>query len=292
MPGGVLSLFSTAIVRVLRQLTVASVLWLALPSAQAHEYLLAVVPQLSPGATYRGWSPFAERLGRETGTTLRVRVYRTFDEFETDLANGVPDLVYLNPYLQIRAHQAQGYVPLVRDGSYQLSGVLVVRRDSPVQSVKDLNGQQIGFPDPNAFAASLYMRALLQEKEKIRFTPRYYTTHGNVYRHVIVGDVAAGGGVNATLAAERTETRNELRVLYRTPGTAPHPLSAHPRVPARDREAIIAAILRMQNDADGRQLLKAVQIPEPVRADYARDYAPLEKLRLHKFTVRAKLPPR
>lgn len=263
--------------------------WVALPSVQAREYLLAVVPQLSPSSAYRDWSPFAERLGRETGITLRVRVYRTFDEFETDLANGLPDLVYLNPYQEIRAHRTQGYIPLVRDDSYRLSGVLVVRQDSPLQSVRDLNGQTIGFPDANAFAASLYMRALLQEKEKIRFTSRYYTTHGNVYRHVIVGDVAAGGGANTTLAAERAETRHELRVLYQTPGTAPHPLSAHPRVPGRDREAITAAILHMVKDVDGARLLKAIQMPEPGRADFARDYAPLEKWRLQKYTVSTKL---
>ena len=267
------------------QLACAVLLWLAVSTVQAREYLLAVVPQLSPSATYRGWSPFAERVGREAGITLRIRVYRTFDEFEADLANGLPDLVYLNPYQEIRAHRTQGYIPLVRDGSYRLSGVLVVRQDSPLQSVRDLNGQTVGFPDANAFAASLYMRALLQEKEKIHFTSRYYTTHGNVYRHVIVGDVAAGGGANTTLAAERPETRHELRVLYQTPGIAPHPLSAHPRVPGRDREAITAAILRILKDADGARLLKAIQMPEPVRADYARDYAPLEKWQLQKFIV-------
>jgi phosphonate transport system substrate-binding protein len=274
------------------QLACAAILWLALPAVQAREYVLAVVPQLSPTATSRGWSPFAERLGRETATTLRVRVYRTFDEFESDLANGVPDLVYLNPYQQIAARRMQGYVPLVRDGSYQLSGVLVVRRDSAVRSVKELDGQEIGFPDANAFAASLYMRALLQNREKIRFSSRYYVTHGNVYRHVIAGDVIAGSGVNATLAAERPETRHELRVVYQTPGTAPHPLSAHPRVPKREREAIIAGILRMQQDSDGRQLLKSVHILQPVRADYARDYAPLERWQLQQYAVHSKLRPK
>jgi phosphonate transport system substrate-binding protein len=280
-----LSRFSPSVAGALQRIAYAAILWLMLPAAQAREYLLAVVPQLSPTATYANWSPFAERLARETATTLRVRVYRTFDEFETDLDNGVPDLVYLNPYQQLRAHRRQGYVPLVRDASHQLIGVLVVRHDSRVQSLSELNGQRIGFPDPNAFAASLYMRALLQAKKKIRFTPRYYATHGNVYRHVIVGDVAAGGGANATLETERPETRNELRVLYQTPGTASHPLSAHPRVPASQREAIVAAILRMRDDKDGRQLLQAIHVPEPVRADYAHDYAPLEKWQLHKFTV-------
>jgi len=233
-----------------------------------------------------------ERLARDTGHHYLLRVYRTFEEFESELSNGVPDLVYMNPYHQLRAHRSQGYRPLLRDGSTTLSGVLVVPRDSPVNSVQDLDGQVIGFPDPNAFAASLYMRALLREKVKIRFTPQYFTTHGNVYRHVITGDVAAGAGVNTTLAGDRPETRAALRVLYVTPGTAPHPLSAHPRVRAEDRETITTALLHLRDDDEGQRLLRAISMPSPIRADFARDYAPLEKLNLRRYQVTTKLPAR
>jgi phosphonate transport system substrate-binding protein len=265
--------------------------WLVLALALGTEatlaatFTLAVVPQHAPEITHREWAPFARRLGRETGHTIQLRVYRTFDEFETDFLNGVPELIYLNPYHQLTAHKAQRYLPLVRDGSMPLTGVLVVPRDSPVKSVRDLNGMELGFPDPNAFAASLYLRALLAEKERIRFIPRFYTSHGNVYRHVIVGDVAAGGGVNTTLAREHPATRAALRVLYETPGVAPHPLSVHPRMPPADREALIQAILRLGRSEDGRALLRKIQIPKPVRANFERDYVPLEKLRLHRYTV-------
>jgi len=251
---------------------------------------LAVVPQLTPEVTYRNWAPFARQLGKQTGLTIQLRVYRTFDEFETDFLNGVPELVYLNPYHQLTAHKAQGYLPLVRDSSQLLSGVLVVQQNSPIQSVKELNGKAIGFPDPNAFAASLYMRALLEEKEKIHFIPRFYASHGNVYRHVIVGDVAAGGGVNNTLNRERPQTRDALRILYKTPGTAPHPLSVHPRVSPNVRERLVRTILTLGQDETGRSLLKRIQIPEPVRADHARDYQPLEKLRLHRYTIVTEIP--
>ena len=261
-------------------------------TAVAAEFSLAVVPQRTPAITHRNWSPFLERMTRDTGHRYLLRVYRTFEEFESDLSNGIPDLVYMNPYHQLRAHRSQGYRPLVRDDSTTLSGVLVVPRDSPVKSVHDLDGQVIGFPDPNAFAASLYMRALLREKEHIRFTPQYFTTHGNVYRHVIAGDVAAGGGVNTTLAGDRAEIRAALRVLYVTPGTAPHPLSAHPRVHARDREKISAAVLRLHDDEEGQRVLRSISMPNPKRANFARDYAPLEKLNLHRYQVTTKLPAR
>lgn len=264
---------------------------LTLPSlTRSAEHTLAIVPQSSPASTFRQWAPFAKILGGLIGEPLQIRVYRTFDEFETDLVNGRVDFAYMNPYHLLVARKEQGYVPLLRDGSRRLSGVLVVRRDSPAKSPQDLNGLDIGFPDPDAFAASLYMRALLQEKEKIHFQARYFTTHSNVYRHVILGTVAGGGGVNVTLARERPETRNELRVLYETPATSPHPLCAHPRIPTTLQERIIQAVLRMAEDDDGRAALKLIDIPQPVRASYARDYQPLEKLRLEKYRLQKQLP--
>lgn len=277
--------------RLFKLLTVA-VLVVAVQPAQGREYILSVVPQLALTQAHSDWSPFVERLSTETTIPIRLRVYRTFEEFETDLSGGVPDFVYLNPYHQVMARRNHGYLPLVRDGSRKLSGTLVVRNDSPVKTVKDLNGQTIGFPDPNAFAASLYMRAMLLEKEKITFHPHFFITHGNVYRHVIVGNTAAGAGVNLTLEHERPELRAALRILYVTPGTAPHPLSAHPRVTAVMRNSVQQAVLRMWMDESGRELLKKIQIHHPIVADYNRDYAPLEKLRLDKHWVTTRMPTR
>jgi len=256
----------------------------------AEEYHLAVVPQHSPTAIHRTWKPFADYLSEATGTQIVIDVFRTFDEFESALVNGVADLAYMNPYHQIMARKAQGYLPLVRDESKKLAGVLVVPVNSPIQSVRELNGKTIGFPDPNAFAASLYLRALLREQEKINFNARYLTTHGNVYRHVIVGTVDAGGGVNRTLERDRAETRAALRVLYRTPGTASHPLSAHPRLPAAYRESLIQAILALSGTEKGRKLLKDVQLDKPVRANYADDYQALSKLNIDRHAIAIRLP--
>ena len=264
----------------------SSLVLLILPIvAVAAEYTLAVVPQASPASTYRQWAPFAARIKHLTGEHIQIRVYRTFDEFETDLVNGRVDFAYMNPYHLVIARKEQGYVPLLRDSARLLSGILVVRQDSPIKSPKDLNGRDIGFPDPDAFASSLYMRALLEEKEKIRFQARYLTTHSNVYRHVILGTVAAGGGVNITLARERPETRNELRVLYETPPSSPHPLCVHPRIPAALQQRFVDAVLRMDEDEEGRAVLKSIDLTKPIRANYARDYQALEKLQLERFRL-------
>lgn len=246
-------------------------------------FILGVVPHLPPAQTHRDWAPFAERLSREVGARIVVKVYRNLPEFESDIMRGGPDLACLNPYQQVVAKKTQGYQPLVREGRLGLSGSLVVRRDSPIQSINDLNGKVIAFPDPNAFAASLYMRALLHERFKISFTPRYLGSHSNVYRHVLHELVEAGGGVNVMLKLEPPEARNNLRILYETPSVSPHPLSAHPRVTPGLRAAIVRAVENMTKDPAGQALLTAVEMPNPVVADFARDYAPLQRLHLEKY---------
>jgi phosphonate transport system substrate-binding protein len=79
--------------------------------------------------------------------------------------------------------------------------------------------------------------------------------------------------------------QGRLNVLYTTPGVAPHPLAAHPRVPQAAREKILAALLKLDRDPAGRKLLAEVELDNVVNADYARDYQPLEKLHLERHAA-------
>ena len=251
--------------------------------------VVAVVPQFPAAVLHRDWTPLLDQLARRLGVEFRLQLQTTIPRFEADVFSGAADLAYLNPYHQVIAQREQGYVPLVRS-RVPLTGVLVVRRDDPIQALRALDGKTLAFPAPNAFGASLWMRALLTEREKIQFTPAYVQTHSNVYRQVLAGQAAAGGGVNHTLVQERDEVRQGLRVLFETPGVAPHPLSAHPRVDAGLRKAIADALVDIASRPDGEALLRAVEIEGLVRADHGRDYAPLEAFRLERYVVRAPAP--
>ena len=252
-------------------------------------FTIAVVPQFPTENLHHDWLPVLARLEKETGYTFTLQLSPNIPQFEEGVLAGKADFVYMNPYHEVMAKKAQGYEPLVRNNNL-LTGILVVRKDSSIKSVKELDGQEIAFPAPNAFGASLWMRTLLVEKEKITIKPVYVKTHSNAFRNVVVGKMIACGAINNTLAEESEEVRGVLRVLLETPGVPPHPLSAHPRVPRTARQAVMKAWLEMANDAAGQELLKGVQMPKPVRADYARDYLPLEKLGVEKYVVRDSKP--
>ena len=250
----------------------------------AHPLTLAVVPQFTAVQIHKDWTPFIERVSRDSGVALTLKIYQSIPKFEADLVKGVPDFAFMNPYHEVMARRAAGYQPLVRD-SKPLTGVLLVRRDSPLRTVKDLAGGKLAFPAPNAFGASLYMRALLAEQEGVKVEPVYVKTHSNVFRQVIVGQAVAGGTVNSALQREPDAVIEQLRVLFETPATAAHPLAAHPRITEAQRKAVTQAILKLRDDPTAAPLLQAVQMPVPVAADYARDYRPLERLKLEKYLV-------
>ena len=159
----------------------------------AKKYTLAVVPQAQVSEIFERWLPFLKRLSRDTGVEIDLVPYNSFQQFETDLQKGVPDFAYMNPYQAMNAKTSGGYIPLIRDKA-DLVGILVAHKGSGINSVKDLSGKQISFPGPANFAASVYLRALLTEKEHVAFTPVYAKTHGNVYRTVSLDKAAAGGG--------------------------------------------------------------------------------------------------
>lgn len=259
--------------------------WLA-PSAQAADknptLRLMVVPQFPATEINATWSPLIDGLKNQGLPAIELVFPKDITDFENQFLAGQADLIYCNPYHIVMARKAQGYVPLVRDNN-PLTGILLTSKVSsdPVTSLKDLNGKTLLFPSPNSFGASLYMRALLTREKGLKFETRYVKTHPNVLRGVVRNEGQAGGMVQATLAAEPQELRDKVQILYETPPTPPHPIAAHPRVSPATQEALAKAIIRFieSNKAAGA----AIQIPEPVRASYAKDYQPLEKLGLERF---------
>ena len=249
---------------------------------QGKTYTVSVVPQVRAAVVYERWSPFVKKLSKELGITLKIKTYASIPDFEEGLMRGEPDFAFMNPYHLVMTRKNDRYIPLVRNNK-SLVGILVSKKNGPVQSVRDLVGGKIAFPAPNAFAASLYMRALLTEKEKIKFTPSYVKTHSNVYRHAKLGTADAGGGVNRTLNKQPRGVKNALAIIYRTPGSAPHPFAAPPRVPKRLRKNMTNTILAIASDPANKKMMSNVQMPRPKKANYRKDYLPLKKLGLEKY---------
>ncbi len=252
-------------------------------------YSFGVVPQYNQRWLVAVWQPVLDELTRRTGLRFRLAGVPNNSDFERRLLDGEYDFAYMNPYHAMLAVRRQGYRMLVRDHAVYLYGVLVVPRDSPVRSPRDLDGKTVVFPSPNSLGASLLMRAELANKFRVRIVPHYVQTHTSVYLQVAQGLAAAGGGVQATLDSQPTPVRDRLRVIHTTTKVAPHPVAAHPRVPAAVQAKVRQAFLDMGAAPAGQALLANVPIRRIGPAS-GGDYVGMEQLGLKAFHVEGEAP--
>ncbi|MFU8764638.1 MAG: phosphate/phosphite/phosphonate ABC transporter substrate-binding protein [Haliea sp.] len=246
-------------------------LLLAGHSARAEEtvYRVGIVPQLEARKLHAIWQPILDELTVATGHAFTIVGERDIPAFEKAFAAGDYDFVYLNPWHAVIAWELQGYTPIVKDASRELKGVLVVPENSAINEIRDLEGAEIAFPAPNAFGASLLMRADLKFLHGIDITPVYVDTHTSVYLNVVLGTTAAGGGILSTLNEQAPIVREQLRILYSTRASSPHPISAHPRVDPAVVARVTDALLAMAGDAESQALLERIPINGIGRATLA-----------------------
>ena len=269
-------------------LAVATAALLAAAVAGAQDkttFNVGVVPQFEARKLADIWLPILDELERRTGYHFDMEGSARIPVFEKSFEAGEFDFAYMNPYHCLVAMETQGYVPLVKDGSRMLFGVLVVREDSPVTRVEELAGKTIAFPAPNALGASLLMRAELARKVGIEFEAVYAQTHTSSYLNVVLGEADAAGGVMSTLQKQEPEIRDQLRVVYETVRTPPHPIVAHPRVPEEAREAVRQALLDMAATPEGQAMLAKIPMHQAVPAEKA-EFAALGEMGLRDFYVK------
>ena len=257
-----------------------TILLVSFPAASdSKTFTVGVVPQFDSRKIYKIWRPILNQLERETGHRFILRGAQNIPSFEVECENGLFDFVYMNPYHLVVSNKAQGYIPLVRDTARMLQGVLVVRKDSAVTDVKHLDNKTIAFPAPNAFGASLLLRAEMVDNYGINFIPKYVNTHSSVYLNVLLNTAAAGGGVQKTLDQQPDSIRNDLRVLYRTAKVAPHPFAVHPRVPEAIQITVQKILLNMDNEKNGQLMLSKIPMGKIGKANLA-DYETIRKMNL------------
>lgn len=235
-----------------------------------------VVPQQSAGELARAWAPLLNFLGKKSGVTLRFATARDIPTFEQRLAGGEYDIAYMNPYHYTVFHRVPGYLAFAREKDQKLKGIIVVRKDSPYADITHLRDAPVAFPGPAAFAATLLPQAELARMH-IPVNAKYVSSHDSVYLSVARGLFAAGGGIPRTFENFDPALREQLRILWNTPGYTPHAIAAHPRVPGETVERLRAAMANMADDPQGAALLEALGFHGLVPAQDA-DYDDIRRL--------------
>lgn len=243
------------------QWLLASLICLSMGTSHAEttSYSFGVVPQQSASKLAQTWGPVLRELSKASGITLRFATARDIPTFEKRLAAGEYDFAYMNPYHYTVFSDRSGYQAIAKARDKAIRGILVVRKDSPIKDTRSLDGQELAFPAPAAFAASILTQSHLQS-EGISYTPKYVSSHDSVYRTVAKGLYPAGGGVMRTLNGVAPEVRAQLRVLWMSDGYTPHAFASLSSVSTSVQQAVQQAMVALDSSAQGRDLLKSLKL--------------------------------
>jgi len=217
-------------------------------------YTFGVSPQKSSSELAETWAPVLAWLSAKSGVELRFSTAKSSAEFSKRLGKGGYDFCYVNPQQYTLLHKKPGYDAFAREKGRTLVGILVAGKESKISSLQELEGSTLAFSSPTSFAASVLPQAELR-KLGIHFTPVYVNSHESVYLNVARGIYPAGGGIVRTFETAEPETRDALKVLMTTRGYTPHAIARHPRVAKSDMKKVQAAMIAMNDDPIGKQLL-------------------------------------
>ena len=225
--------------------------------APAAEQALAfnVLPQRSVALTSQYWNPILNYVSQKSGVLVELKLAKSSKETDENAEKGAYQFLYTNHFFTPERDRL-GYRVIARPAGPGIRAEIVVAKDSEIQNLRDLEGKDVAFASPDAFAAYwLPMDAML--KAKVRVKASFVGNQEAASAQLRVHKVAAAG-VNSTIMARYGRREGfEYRVLWTSELYNDLCIMANPKVPAEKVAAVRNALINMALDPAGRKVLEA-----------------------------------
>ncbi|EKO39766.1 MAG: phosphate/phosphite/phosphonate ABC transporter, periplasmic binding protein [Solidesulfovibrio magneticus str. Maddingley MBC34] len=186
---------------------------------------LAVASVSSPGETVNSLRTIAEALSRRTGRQIVLVQRKTYAEVNLLLANDDADIAFVSTgaYSAYRG-QAPIEVLVMTEfmGSATYDAQLIVPRDSPAQSLEDLQGKVFAFTDPLSFSGHMaVMDALLRlgSAPERHFGRYFYTASHDRAIQAVANRIADGASIDNQILDVAIRKQPELAGKVRVVAT-------------------------------------------------------------------------
>jgi phosphonate transport system substrate-binding protein len=203
-------------------------------------------------------APLQAYLERALGRPVRLIIPTNYNATVEGIGNGSLDIAYFGGLTYVKAHARYGAVPLVqRDLDQQFHSLFIAKAGSGVTSLRQLKGRSLCFGDINSTSGHLYpvlaiRRAGLSVEKDLKST-RFTGSHLATAQAVAAGACDAGAldeTVFRQLLADHTLAPGAVTVFYTTPPFADYVWASRRDLPAADRAAFAAALMRLQPGHD------------------------------------------
>lgn len=239
------------------------------PLFQEKIYLFGVHPLHNPKRLFEVYQPMVDFINaRLQGGQLRLEASRNYDAYDEKLFQGYFDFALPNPYQTVIStqHGYQVFGKMADDENFR--GIILIRKDSSIETVSDLQGKSVSYPAPTALAATimpqwfLYQNGLDIHQD---ITNNYVGSQESSIMNVYLGITDAASTWPPPWLAfikERPEIAEKVIVKWQTPPLLNNGLVVKKKVPIEILKQVSDAIFELQLSPEGRKILAAMELSQ------------------------------
>ncbi len=227
------------------------------------ELTIGVITEENAEDRAKRWQPFIDYLEKELDVPVKWREATDYAGVIEALKAKKIQLAWFGPASFARAWIVTNgaAVPLAaeidKDGGFGYFGVIIVKKDSPFQSVQDLKGKRFGFADPNSTSGYQAPKFFLSEDgyepEKFFGATTFSGSHENSVKMLYEGqfDAVATWWTNEQKSnMSRMEVKgmiepNGYRIIWKSPRLPSDPFTVPSWLPEKMIQNIQTTLLAM-----------------------------------------------
>ncbi len=204
----------------------------------------------------------------------KILVVDKLSQLARAIKEGEVDLFHDSVVPTVVLSRWSGSVPILRQwkrGQAEYDSVVVVKKSSGIVELSDLQGKKVAFDEPHSTSAHVVPRMLFADK-KIKMihlkaadevephaVGYVFGSDGSAINFLLSGRADAAATSSREFNELRPDVRDNLKVIGTTTAVPRQVLSVRKSLDGKLRKALKETLLAMDNDPEGREVLKRQQ---------------------------------
>lgn len=225
--------------------------------------VIGVHPYLDNNTIVKRFKPLADYLSDQLDTKVEIRVGKDYDSHIHMIGRNNIDIAYMGPSSYVKLVETYGNKPILARleaaGKPTFNGHIIVRDNSPLRQLSDLQNRFFAFGDKNSTMSRLVPEAMLKQNGITLDNLSgysYFKGHRNVAMAVLAGDADAGAVKEEVFFQFR---KMGLRSLAATPAISEHLFITRSNLDPLLVEQISTLLLDISRPADVVRILKPIK---------------------------------
>ena len=260
---------------------------------------IGLTPERNIFQQLKRYEPLADYISKKTGINIKLKVLTRYGNIIENFASAHMDAAFFGSFTYTLAHSKLGVEAIARpegiDGISTYYGLIFVRKDSGIKSIKDMQGKSFAFVDKATTAGYLLPLAYFKEHGvedyKTFLNETYFTgTHQDAIYDVLNKKTEIGAAKNTMfyrLAAGDSRITEELVILARSPDVPENGLAVRKDLDESIKHKLKKTLINMHTDPEGINVLKkfgAKRFIKTSNDDYASVYKYAQEIGLNLST--------